>query len=364
MKAKKTIKALLMTSLVLFTSIIIVSADYTHIASDDSTYMVSDTASDGYFTEDAQMLEIKAWSETKDTGESFSLTGLKSHDYKKMSEAKRALGENFILHNNGKPIETNILLEKDGNELYAVTVNNLDGVEQTSYYFAQNADDYEMDDLLREIDEGELENSKTIRKHRSNNRINSNGSNYFFDNYKFDYFAVSDNDGKKRQQGSQTTSYVFTRTPATHIGSGQKGSIWDVFTDSQMLSRSNGVLLDHKTRLDAGYTNQALHSWGPKDSGGSTAKVSLGGLIAINDWEFELNGFSVDDLSVKSSKYGRWHFKPRVFKPTRMNTQPGIRATNTKGRFGVKMSQTARISTPYANSNHSTGVVNVFAPDL
>lgn len=350
MKVKKNIKALLMTSLVLFSSIGTACADDIYNAN-------------GYFTDHANLLEIKAWSETKEDGESFSTTGLKSRDHQTIKTAKNKSGENIILHNNGEPIETNMFEEKQGNELYAIVVNNMNGIEQKTYYFAQNADDYEMDELLERIDEGELENRKVKQIKFNSVNTKSSLSPQYIENFKWDFFAYGDNDGVKRQQGSLATSLAFDRQSNNIKINGISGSVWDVASFSQMLSRSTGGIRNHKTRLDVNYTNQTLYSWGPKDSGGSSAQVSLSGLVNPQNWAFALNGFSTDDLSNKGSKYGRWEYKPGLVMPTKMNTEPGIRATNTKGNFGVKLSHTATIRTQYTQSDHGTGVLTNFVPD-
>lgn len=350
MRVKKNIRALLMTSLVLFSSAGAVFADDTYNAN-------------GYFTEHANLLEIKAWSETKDEGESFSTTGLKSYDHQTIESAKNKSGENIILHNNGQPIETNMFEEKQGNELYAIAVNNMDGIEQKTYYFAQNADNYEMDELLETIDEGELENRKVVQTKFNSTNTKSSISPQYIENFKFDFFAYGGNDGVKRQQGSLATSLGFDRQSNNVTIDGKKGSVWDIASNSQLLSRSNGGIRSHVTRLDVKYDNQYLYSWGPYDTSGSSAKVSLRELVAPLDWAFPINGFSVNDTSVKGSKYGRWEYKPGAIMPTKMNTDPGLRATNTQGNFGVKLSQTATIRTPYAQSDHGTGVLTNFVPD-
>lgn len=46
-----------------------------------------------------------------------------------------------------------------------------------------------------------------------------------------------------------------------------------------------------------------------------------------------------------------------------MNTRPGMRVTNTKGSLITKLSQTAKIATPYAISDHSTGVISIYTTD-
>lgn len=351
MKVKNKVKALLMTSLVLFTSVGTACADD-----------VNTVDARGYFTNNAEMLEIKAWSETKENGESFSTTGLESRDHQTVQTAKSELGENVILHNNGEPIETNMFEEKHGNELYAIAVNNMDGVEQKTYYFAQYADNYEMDELLQTIDEGELENREVVQTKFTDFEKSAQERGYI-ENFKWDFFGYGDNDGIKRQQGSLATSLSMDRKSSSATIDGKRGSVWDVSSFSQMLSRSTGGIFDHKTRLDVGYTNQTLYSWGPKDTWGSTASVSLSGLVSPMNWSFPLSGFDVDDLSSKSGKYGRWSYDIGLVAPTKMNTEPGVRATNTQGNFGVKLSQTATIRTQYTQSNHSTGVLSNFVPD-
>ena len=55
------------------------------------------------------------------------------------------------MHNNGNPIKTNIFERKDGNELFAIVLNNIDGIEQKTYYI-KNIDSIDMQSLLNDID--------------------------------------------------------------------------------------------------------------------------------------------------------------------------------------------------------------------
>ena len=196
-----------------------------------------------------------------------------------------------------------------------------------------------------------------------NNKNNVKSSRNSIKNYKWDFYATG-KDGVKRQQGSLATSVSFTRRSSNTTIGNVKGSVWDIDSSSQLLSRSNGFLENHITRLDVNQPNQTLYSWGPYDSGKSTATVSLTGLLDVKSWSFPLNGFSVTDLSNKGSKYGRWQYKAHLTSsPTTMNTRPGMRVTNTKGSLITKLSQTAKIATPYAISDHSTGVISIYTTD-
>lgn len=344
MKIKKKLAALVLCSSIVLTS----------------TVNVSFANEDNKFSESSNLLEIKEWKESKYSNESFITKEMKSTEGQSISEAKMKFGENIIMHNNGLPIKTNIFEEKHGNELFAITVNNTNGIEQKTYYFSQNIDNIEMDKLLDNINDQEDINNDTIKtqfKDSKSTRLSD------IKHYKWDFYATG-KDGVKRQQGSLATSVGFNRKSSNTTVNGVKGSVWDVDSFSQMLSRSNGFIDNHVTRLDVNYTNQQLYSWGPYDTGETTAKVSLTGLITPESWEFPLNGFKVNDLSNKGSKYGRWQYKSHLLSgTTKMNTKPGMRVTNTKGNFGLKLSQTAKIATPYAISDHSTGVISIFTPD-
>ena len=87
-------------------------------------------------------------------------------------------------------------------------------------------------------------------------------------------------------------------------------------------------------------------------------------MVNPKEWSFPLDGFSVNDDSKKGSKYGRWIYKAHLTSsPKKMNTRPGVRTTNTKGKLITKLSQTSKTATPYAISNHSTGVITIYTSD-
>lgn len=304
------------------------------------------------FLNNAQLLEISEWKEYEESEAVLRINSNERSNDISISETKNQVGENVVLYNNGNPIETNIFERKDGNELFAITINNIGQIEQRTYYF-YNLDSIDINILLENIETQE----------EINNKNNVKSSRNSIKNYKWDFYATG-KDGVKRQQGSLATSVSFTRRSSNTTIGNVKGSVWDIDSSSQLLSRSNGFLENHITRLDVNQPNQTLYSWGPYDSGKSTATVSLTGLLDVKSWSFPLNGFSVTDLSNKGSKYGRWQYKAHLTSsPTTMNTRPGMRVTNTKGSLITKLSQTAKIATPYAISDHSTGVISIYTTD-
>ncbi len=74
-----------------------------------------------------EVIAIKQWNEGKDN-EPNAIKDNQSIDI----TASKAI----ILHNNGNPIKTNIFKEKQGNELFAVSIYTIKGIEYKSYYIA------------------------------------------------------------------------------------------------------------------------------------------------------------------------------------------------------------------------------------
>lgn len=324
-----------------------------------STFNVSfanQASSNGYdaFSKNAELIEVNEWNQYENSEELCKTNSMQKNKKQTISEVEDKLGDNIILHNNGDPIKTNIFERKDGNELFAIALNNINGIEQKTYYI-KNIDDIDMKSLLNDIDTQEEVNATV-----ENNIPMASSS---VRNYKWDFYATG-KDGVKRQQGSLATSISFARRSKSTSINGVKGSVWDIDSSSQLLSRSNGFINNHATRIDVNQPNQTLYSWGPYDSGKTTATVSLNGLVNPKEWSFPINGFSVNDDSKKGSKYGRWTYNAHITTaPKKMNTRPGVRVTNTKGKLVTKLSQTAKIATPYAISNHSTGVITIYIPD-
>lgn len=126
-------------------------------------------------------------------------------------------------------------------------------------------------------------------------------------NYKWDFYLPSDS---SKHLAKMTDSVEFTRKSSAVDIDGKQGSVWDIKNVSHLeRNLSNTMRINNKyTRLEVEYPNQELLDWGPDDSSSSTVTVGLAGIVPAVNWSFKIGGFSVDDLSSKRDKYGRWAF--------------------------------------------------------
>lgn len=255
--------------------------------------------------------------------------------------------ENIIFHNNGKPINTNLFLDKQGNELFAISLETENGQDRYTYHMA-DTNEIDMNDKISNIFKEEFA-TKNLTKGLT-------GDGLFIDNFKWDFYATIN--GTKQQQGSLSTSALMKRDSA----SSNSQSLWVVEESSQLLSRSNREIKDHKVRLDANQSTQILHDWGPKSqTNGDELSVSLSGLKDPSSWKFSIKGFSFVDLSRKASKYGRFQFVNKgIFASRELNVKPAITVSNQKGNLYIKMSQTV----DFSKSSHQTGIIPLSEPDF
>ncbi|WP_122639829.1 MULTISPECIES: hypothetical protein [unclassified Romboutsia] len=255
--------------------------------------------------------------------------------------------ENIIFHNDGKPIETNLFEDKQGNELFAVSLDNENGQNIYTYHMA-DTDEVNINDTISKIQKEEFNVRNTTRA--------LTGDGMYSEGFKWDFYATIN--GAKQQQGSLSTSVLMKRDRA----SSNTQSIWSVEESSQLLSRSNREIKNHVVRMDVNQSTQILHDWGPRaQTNGDKLSVSLGGLSNPKSWSFSIKGFGFVDHSRQGSKYGRWEFINKGIYPSReLNVKPGITVTNKKGNLIVKLSQTVQFS----KSSHQTGVITITEPDF
>lgn len=257
--------------------------------------------------------------------------------------------ENMIFHNNGEPIDTNLFIEKQGNELFAVSLETENGKDIYTYHMA-DTDKIDMNDKIRDIQKEEFQ---TKNENVTKGLV---GDGIFADDFKWDFYSYQD--GYNQQQGSLYTAVLMKRDG----NSSDSQSLWVVDESSQLLSRSNREIKDHKVRLDANQSSQIIHDWGPKNqTNGDNLSVSLGGLSTPASWNFSVKGFSFVDLSRPASKYGRFQFVNKGILPSReLNVKPAITVSNKVGNLYIKMSQTIEFS----RSSHQTGIIGLSERDL
>jgi hypothetical protein len=269
-----------------------------------------------------EVIAIKQWNEGKDN-EPNAIKDNQSIDI----TASKAI----ILHNNGNPIKTNIFKEKQGNELFAVSIYTIKGIEYKSYYIANTP----TVDIKNTIYNVVLDKNKNDAKLIENYAKNS----HYVRNYTWDIYDTSI--GKTtNQEGRLTTSLDILREKDNVNINDVKGSVWSVNSTSQLMAKS--PIKNQTTLLDVDYSNQSLYSWDPS-----------------NGFKYILKGIQLNDLSNKIEKYGKWQLKSKLWIFKNLNVNYAIRLTNIPGDFNLKLNQINGFSA----SKHNTGTILVNLSD-
>lgn len=256
--------------------------------------------------------------------------------------------ETVLLHNNGKPLTTDIFEEKQGNNLFAVSISNKNGVKTPTYYISNS--EVLMDNTVEGIVEDTSSNvdSRSVQPRSTISR-----------DYKWDFYRTLAT-GKKQQQGSLYTEVWFERKTTSASISGVKSSVWDVTSRSEVKARSSERINNTFVRLDVGSGSQKLHDFAPETSSQSSFTASLDQIVQPKSWTITAGGYTTSSLSPGvGSRYGRWQFKARPGTQHSWVVKPGVRASNSAGNFYLKYSQTMDLNF----SDHGTGVVGISVPD-
>lgn len=264
--------------------------------------------------------------------------------------------QDTIIHNNGKAIKSDYFAEgkDEGNYLFAVKCENTAyGVVETAYF--ANVESMSTGELVEIVSNSNnnIEKLEPVSKARSADAP-------IYKNYQWSFYS------NNILQSTLTTTVELTRQTTTATMNNVPCSVWDVVTFSQ-LERENCIRLNNQyTRLSVDYTNQKLISYGPDEStSGGDVSVGLDGAgVPSVSYTFNIDGFSIEDLSSLSKKYGRWSFIDKLGSEQHFTTKPGIRATNTSGDFIVELSHTMNASVDSFNTiDKSTGVLQIYCTD-
>lgn len=256
---------------------------------------------------------------------------------------------NTIIHNNGNPLKTDALTEKNDFELFGVYKTTISGVDYEQYYFINK----------NKVDKSELMDKMTSIAKDVEYGVSTLAAREFVPDYVNTYYWDFDYYGRIVSSFSNTVS--GQRISSNSSINGVKGSIWDVQSVGQMVTKESSDRINlQRTRLDVSWTNQKLLDYGPDSSGSGTVSVTLDTSGPSAQWSMDLGSSRVNDLSSISSKYGRWEFKAPIIGSVKyLTTKSGIRASNTSGNFGVRVSHTFETN----RGNHQTGVVEIFWRD-
>lgn len=294
----------------------------------------------------AQDIKIEEWKETK---EAPSTNVFEDKVKSVLPESSQV--EFSWLHNDGEPIDTNILSGDTDFYLEAVSKDVVNGKEVIDYFFNQVENE---DRTLEDIEATVLERKAENEMNSATTKVAS-VANPVIRNFNWSFNSSSH---------YLTTSVEMSRKSSKATIDGKKGSVWDIVTNTQY-ERKTGLryLNDLYTRLAIPYSAQTLLDWGPNSTSSSTVGVSLSGAgIATLNYSFSTGvRYNTVDLSSKSSKYGRWKFT-RAYYPiyaNRLVARPAIRATNTSGPFSLQLSH----SLEFDNVTNNTGVITINTPD-
>ena len=269
---------------------------------------------------------------------------------KQANEYNMIGNDDYMIHNNGKPIESDYFVEgkDEGNVLVAVTLDNDNGKFMEHAYFT--------DDLDMQLDElAEFVESENV-----SNRSEAKVSDDVTKKYSWKFTSKSD---KSRYSNLSTTLEFHRRSDDTDFN-GKSASVWDIESFSQLEQKTAHRINDLYTRLDVDKSAQELISYGPTGSqSGGSASVSLSGFVPTISYDFDMDGFSMKDLSSMSSNYGRWHFYDGFGNVDSFSVTPGVRATNTSGDFVLELSHIAEISFILTSEERGTGVIQVYVSD-
>ena len=261
----------------------------------------------------------------------------------------------LFLHNNGNPIETDIIEGETDFYLEAVSKDIVNGIEVVDYYFKEKSDGPRS---LEEVEANVNERNKEILQLDSlTPKVTTFAAvaSPVIRNFNWTFNESS--------HKLTTTAELYRRSSTANID-GVNGSVWDVKSITQYERITGKRYLNNMyTRLAVPYANQTLVDWGPDVStNDSTVSVSLNGYAAGISYTFNTGTlYNTKDLSSKSSKYGRWQFSKNVLPlyANKLKTVPSIRATNTVGAFSVQLSH----SLYFDNTTNNTGVITISTPD-
>lgn len=258
--------------------------------------------------------------------------------------------ENILLHNKGRYIDTNIFKdgENEGNYVVAILLSNKEGVADQTVYFADKP----------ELSTDEL-HSLVTEESISTASLQSRASTINKYNWTF-YSGV--------QINAKLSSVVTLNKKSGNVTfNGKKASVWDVTSFSELTRVSTIRLNEQVTRLSvADYGAEEVLSYGPVSTNSSNVNFTLTGGVPSASFDYNTKGFNVTNLSSLSGNYGRWRHSAPILglSNTILNTNPGIRVSNTKGNFAVQLSHTTSMNvTSTSVKSHQTGVVQIIVAD-
>ncbi|MBW0934216.1 hypothetical protein [Priestia megaterium] len=308
---------------------------------------------------DIQEIVKSTWNEQGKEGSTTSTLQMKKAT---VSNVQGTDNQDELIHNNGKPIDTDIIeksKEIDGEQypdqhLFAIYREKSGAVTRDIYYF-EEGNSANLSDIKENVKD---QQKKATIAESTNNMLASKAAVSKSDGYVKEYKWTFKYLG--RTQGTYTSVNNFDRKSSNTNINGKTGSVWDVHSfNTYEAGKSGQYVKSQVTRMDAGYPAEKILSYGPKNGSGAGVSVSLSSAVDPMSWTFDIGRASLTDKSSPANKYGRWSYYISLGHTDPFNTEPGMRVSNTSGDFAMKISNTFTIYT----QNHSTGIVTASLPD-
>ena len=273
---------------------------------------------------------------------------------KEISKMNFKKNKKYVIHNKGKALKSDYFAKgkSQGNNLMAVTyIKQGSKIIETAHFANKDSlTQNELDEMIQ--DKATLIDTQLMQVQATSEPI--------IKKYNWSFYSGS------VLQAKLTTSVTSERKTDNGTIDGEACSVWDVTTFSQLEKENADRLNNQYTRLDVDASNQELISYGPtvSTSGGDVSVGLDGAGVPSISYSFNIDGFSVKDLSSLSSNYGRWKFVDNFGNESHFTTKPGIRATNTSGDFLVELSHTADLNeSDHEQVTHYTGVIQIYLED-
>lgn len=271
-----------------------------------------------------------------------------------------------LVHNNGKPIKTDIVQDGEDNKLFAVYTEDANGANYETYYF-ENTNEVNIEAIKEDTSTTELpslegdsglstqsiEIGDEPEKEYDLAGVKDVPSGGYYKTYKWTF------KNSLGTIGVYTSVNHYDRASKSANIDGKTGSVWNVHAENNWNPSVYARLDQQRTRMSAAYSSQKLLSYGPKDDGGGSVNVSLSGILNPMSWNFDIGYFSLDDISSIANKYGRWEYNRNLGYADPFISEPGLRVSNTLGNLATQLSHTFIIG----YQNHSTGIITVSLPD-
>ncbi|MEC0347987.1 hypothetical protein [Peribacillus frigoritolerans] len=288
-------------------------------------------------------------------------------------ETKRS-AESELIHNNGKRIENDVVDKGGKDNLVAVYRTNINDTEYEKYYFSDRPTE-DITEIKQEVlsDELNIESkpdqfirSLTHNKNKSTTKLSSGYQTKavkpvpkggIIKSYKYNFYPFGGNKGDRIAVFNSNVE--FKRKSSNATVNGKKASIWDVHAYQSYEQITTGRLDRQETILSGNYSDQKLLKYGPKSDSGGNVSVTLGGGGPPSiSWTFNTNNFRTSNNSSMDKKRGEWNWY-RKFGHNDLDTEPGIRITNTGGNLYVNINHYFKIES-YVNN---PGNVRASLPD-